>query len=86
MVQLQVVTREVMWVEDPACLSEACRLVGTAIMAQSGTSWLQAVQQNTNLLPHLLWIVQNTLNESLLERYLQMKAILPSQMEFCTLK
>ena len=71
-----------MWVKDPACLSEACRLVGTAIMAESGTPWLQAVQQNTDLLPHLLWIVQNTLNESLLERYLQMKAILSSHTNF----
>lgn len=65
---LQAITREVMWLEDPASLSEACRLVSAAVMAASRAPWLHALQEDTNLLPHLLWIVQNTLNETLLER------------------
>ncbi|KAK9821706.1 hypothetical protein WJX74_010917 [Apatococcus lobatus] len=76
---LQEVTREVMWLEDPACLSEACRLVSTAIMAESRTPWLQSLQEAPNVLLRLIWIVQNTLNETLLQRGLNLLVALACQ-------
>ena len=52
---------------DPASLSEACRLLSVAVQGPGHEAWLHAVSATDKPhIPHLCWIVENTLNTTLL--------------------
>ena len=54
---------------DAACLAEAFRLLTTALKGPGSHEWLRAMLQNPrSFLQHLVWIADNTLNATLLER------------------
>ena len=54
---------------DAACLAETFRLLITALKGPGSSAWLVAILQNpSSFLQHLVWIADNTLNATLLER------------------
>ena len=54
---------------DAACLAEAFRLLTTALKGPGSSEWLQALlQYHKSFFQHIVWIADNTLNATLLER------------------
>ncbi len=55
--------------DDTACLSEVCRLLSSTLQQQSSSQpWLDDMLCDA-FLDRLGWIMSNTLNSALLERY-----------------
>lgn len=54
---------------DAACLAEAFRLLATALKGSGSSAWLARImQQPHTCLQHVVWITDNTLSATLLDR------------------
>ncbi len=54
---------------DAPCLAETFRLMTAAVKGPSNSAWLNTLLQSpVDLLQHVVWIADNTLNTTLFER------------------
>ncbi|CAE6115387.1 unnamed protein product [Arabidopsis arenosa] len=56
-----------LFLDDPQCLSEVCRILTTGISGSGGTFWAEYLQPD-DILRRILWIAENTLNPHLIEK------------------
>ncbi|RDX97919.1 hypothetical protein CR513_19238, partial [Mucuna pruriens] len=68
-----------LFVDDPQCLCETCRLLTVGLQSGESITWAEALQSEY-ILCQILWIAENTLNLQLLEKSIGLiLAILESQ-------
>ncbi|XP_045801783.1 uncharacterized protein LOC123898609 isoform X2 [Trifolium pratense] len=68
-----------LFMEDPQCLCETCRLLTVGLQSGESIKWAEALQSE-QILCQILWIAENTLNLQLLEKCVGLiLAILESQ-------
>jgi hypothetical protein len=63
----QAILGQALWRDDPACLTEVLRLSGSLVQASAAQEWVQELLQSKTL-ERMVWIMDNTLNNSLFER------------------
>ncbi|XP_052726774.1 uncharacterized protein LOC108334463 isoform X2 [Vigna angularis] len=56
-----------LFLDDPQCLYETCRLLTAGLQSRECTTWGEALQSE-HVLCQILWIAENTLNHQLLEK------------------
>lgn len=70
---------EKLFLDDPQCLCETCRLLTVGLQSGESIRWAEALQSE-HILCQILWIAENTLNLQLLEKSVGLiLAILESQ-------
>ncbi|KHN21471.1 Protein saal1 [Glycine soja] len=68
-----------LFMDDPQCLCETCRLLTVGLQSGESIAWAEALQSE-HILCQILWIAENTLNLQLLEKIIGLiLAILESQ-------
>ncbi|XP_027341639.1 protein saal1 isoform X2 [Abrus precatorius] len=68
-----------LFMDDPQCLCETCRLFTVGLQSSESITWAEALQSE-HILRQILWIAENTLNLQLLEKSIGLiLAILESQ-------
>ncbi|XP_061345407.1 uncharacterized protein LOC133291199 isoform X2 [Gastrolobium bilobum] len=68
-----------LFLDDPQCLCETCRLLTVGLQSGESVTWAEALQSE-HILCQILWIVENTLNLQLIEKSIGLiLAILESQ-------
>ncbi|KAL2331974.1 hypothetical protein Fmac_019555 [Flemingia macrophylla] len=68
-----------LFMDDPQCLCEVCRLLTVGLQSGESVTWAEALQPE-HILCQILWIAENTLNLQLLEKSIGLiLAILESQ-------
>ncbi|KAF7823301.1 Protein saal1 [Senna tora] len=72
---------DILFLDDPQCLCETCRLLTVGLQSRESITWSKALQSE-HILCQILWIVENTLNPQLMEKSIGLiLAILESQQE-----
>ncbi|XP_027926133.1 protein saal1 isoform X2 [Vigna unguiculata] len=56
-----------LFLDDPQCLYETCRLLTAGLQSGESITWTEALQSE-HVLCQILWIAENTLNHQLLEK------------------
>ncbi|BAB10603.1 unnamed protein product [Arabidopsis thaliana] len=56
-----------LFLDDTQCLSEVCRILTTGLSGAGCTSWAHCLESD-DILRHILWIAENTLNPHLIEK------------------
>ncbi|KAK8469657.1 hypothetical protein PHAVU_005G128700 [Phaseolus vulgaris] len=56
-----------LFLDDPQCLYEACRLLTAGLQSGESITWAEALQSE-HVLCQILWIAENTLNHQLLDK------------------
>ncbi|XP_028756837.1 uncharacterized protein LOC114716065 isoform X1 [Neltuma alba] len=56
-----------LFLDDPQCLCEVCRLLTVGLQSGESIKWCEALQSE-QILGRILWIVENTLNPQLIEK------------------
>ncbi|XP_014498326.1 protein saal1 [Vigna radiata var. radiata] len=70
-----------LFLDDPQCLYETCRLLAAGLQSGEYIKWVEALQSE-HVLCQILWIAENTLNHQLLEKIIGLiLVILESQQE-----
>lgn len=58
------ILRVALWRDNPACLTEVCRLLSSLLYSHGAHEWLQDVLQSSTI-ERIAWIMENTLNNAL---------------------
>ena len=61
------ILKAALWRNNPACLTEVCRLLSSLLYTREADEWLQDVLQ-VSTLERIAWIMENTMNNGLFER------------------
>ncbi|XP_050211722.1 uncharacterized protein LOC126661880 isoform X2 [Mercurialis annua] len=70
---------EQLFLDDPQCLCEACRLLTLGLQGDQCKTWAEALQSE-HILSRIIWVAENTLNPQLVEKSVGLLlAILESQ-------
>lgn len=56
-----------LWRNDPACLTEVCRLLSSLLPVQGAHDWLRVLLDSKSI-ERFAWIMENTLDNSLFQR------------------
>jgi hypothetical protein len=61
--------------KDAVVIAEALRVVHAALVNDGSQEWLKAIDAFPDIVPHLQWLLSNTLNELLMERYMRLPSL-----------